>query len=449
MSRQMELPLRARAEGPKPKRSEEAPKATHEHQRSGTGRLMELVVESTNMRAALQRVRKNKGSPGVDGMTIAQLPERLRTDWPKIREALLAGRYKPQPVCRRSIPKKGGGVRELGIPCVIDRLIQQAILQVLQVRFEPTFSRHSHGFRPGRSQTTAVREAEGHIADGRGWVVDVDLEKFFDRVNHDVLMGKLAKRIDDKRLLGLIRAYLVAGVMVGGVILERFEGTPQGGPLSPLLANVLLDEVDRELERRGHAFVRYADDCNVYVRSRRAGERVLELLRRLYAGLRLRLNETKSAVAEVSTRQFLGFTAGIAADGNVEWSVSKRALKAMKDRVREMTGRSCGRNIRRVVEELATYLPGWKNYFRLGLTPRVGEQLDGWIRRRLRALQLRHWKHGPRAYRALRSRGVDVFKARSAAKLLRRWWHTSNSGPVKIALPNRYFDALGLPRLAT
>lgn len=449
MFRQLELPLRVRAEGPTPRRSEAARSATHEHQRSGTSGLMEQVVETANMRSALERVRKNKGSPGIDGMTTEQLSEHLRAHWPRIREDLLADRYQPQPVRRGSIPKKGGGTRELGIPCVLDRLIQQAVLQVLQTRFDPSFSKHSHGFRPGRSQRTAVCEAGQYIAAGRQWVVDVDLEKFFDRVNHDMLMARLEHRIEDKRLLRLIRRYLNAGVMIGGVVTERYEGTPQGGPLSPLLSNVLLDEVDRALESRGHTFVRYADDCNVYVRSKRAGERVLQLLRRLYAKLRLRINEAKSTVARVETRQFLGFTATAEKSGKTGWRVADKALKAMRDRVREFTSRTCGRSLHQVIEALRSYIPGWKQYFQPGLSPHVSERLDGWIRRRLRALQVRQWQHGTRAYQALRAHGVDVRKARAGAKLLPRWWHASNSGPVSLAFPKRYFDELGLPRLVT
>ena len=290
MSRQLELPLRVRDEIPRAERSAEAPTATHGNERSGASDLMERVCERANLQAALKRVRKNKGSAGIDGMTVDELPEHLKTHWPALRERLLAGTYQPSPVRRHAIPKSGGGLRELGIPTVVDRFIQQAILQVLGPRFEPTFSQHSYGFRPGRSAHDAVVQAQRYVNEGRRFVVDVDLEKFFDRVNHDVLMGRLAKRIEDKRLLGLIRRYLAAGVMANGVATERHEGTPQGGPLSPLLANVLLDEVDKELEKRGHAFVRYADDCNVYVRSRRAGERVMGLLRRLYAGLRLHVN---------------------------------------------------------------------------------------------------------------------------------------------------------------
>ncbi len=282
--------------------SEEAPTAAHENGRLGTSRLMEEVVQRDNLKAALERVRQNKGSAGIEGMTVDELLPYLREHWIRIREELLSGRYQPLPVKRQEIPKKGGGVRLLGIPIVLDRFIQQALLQVLQPRFDPTFSEHSYGFRPGRSAQQAIAKAQRYVEGGHRYVVDVDLEKFFDRVNHDVLMGRLAKRIEDKRVLRLIRRYLEAGIMVHGVVTERHEGTPQGGPLSPLLANALLDEVDRELEKRGHAFVRFADDCNVYVRSPKAGERVMAFLRKKYAQLHLKINEEKSAVARVLTR---------------------------------------------------------------------------------------------------------------------------------------------------
>src|SRR5690606_7440122 len=286
-------------------RSEEARTADHDTGCLGASDLMERVLSRPNLQAALKRVKQNKGGPGIDGMTVEELPDYLRDEWPVLREQLLAGHYQPQAVQRRAIPKSGGGMRELGIPTVLDRFIQQALLQVLQPAIDPSFSRHSYGFRPGRRAHEAVLAAQSYIQDGRRWVVDVDLEKFFDRVNHDVLMSKLAARIADRRVLGLIRRYLAAGVMAHGMVMERHEGTPQGGPLSPLLANVLLDEVDQALEQRGHAFVRYADDCNVYVRSRRAGERVMRWLEGRYANLRLRINESKSAVAPISGRKFL------------------------------------------------------------------------------------------------------------------------------------------------
>jgi group II intron reverse transcriptase/maturase len=359
---------------------------------------MEELVERENLKAALRRVRQNKGSPGTDGMTTEELLPYLREEWVRIREELLAGTYRPQAVKRQEIPKRGGGTRTLGIPVVLDRFIQQAMLQVLQPRFDPTFSEHSYGFRPGRSAKQAIAKAQRYIEEGRRGVVDVDLEKFFDRVNHDVLMGRLAKRIEDKRMLRLIRRYLEAGVMTGGVVIERHEGTPQGGPLSPLLANVLLDEVDKELEKRGHAFVRYADDCNVYVRSRRAGERVLTFPRKKYGDLRLRINEEKTAVARVITREFLGIAFWRGAGGRLRRRVADKALEAMKSRVREITGRSRGRSVRQVVEELRRYLTGWRAYFRMAETPEIFRQLDEWIRHRLRQIHLKHWKTAQRAH---------------------------------------------------
>jgi group II intron reverse transcriptase/maturase len=409
---------------------------------------MERVCERANLQVALKRVRKNKGSAGIDGMTVEELPEYLKTHWPELREQLLSGTYQPSPVRRHAIPKGGGGMRELGIPTVVDRFIQQATLQVLGPRFDPTFSQYSYGFRPGRSAHDAVVQAQRYVNAGCRFVVDVDLEKFFDRVNHDVLMGRLAKRIEDKRLLGLIRRYLEAGMMANGVTTERHEGTPQGGPLSPLLANVLLDGVDKELERRGHAFVRYADDCNVYVRSRRAGERVMGLLRRLYAGLRLRVNEAKSAVDRPQNRKLLGYSFYWGGRGTgVKPRGAPKALTAMKDRVRELTRPSRSQSIARVAAELRTYLTGWKNYFRLAETPGIFAQLDEWIRHRMRALHLRHWKRGRATFRELRARGLPEPTAAFVAARTRRWWNTS-AKHLNAALPIRYFDQLGIPRLA-
>jgi group II intron reverse transcriptase/maturase len=408
---------------------------------------MEEVVQPSNLKMALRRVRQNKGSPGIDGMTVEELPTWLWTNWQQLREALLAGRYQPSPVKRHTIPKPGGGERELGIPTVVDRFIQQAILQVLQPRFDPGFSDHSYGFRPGRGAHDAVRGAQRYVQEGRRFVVDVDLAKFFDRVNHDVLMGKLAQRIGDRRMLGLIRRYLDAGVMVSGVVIERHEGTPQGGPLSPLLANVLLDEVDKELERRGHAFVRYADDCNVYVRSRRAGERVLAGLRKLYDRLRLQVNEAKSAVDLAVRRQFLGFSFWVAAEGRIKLRVANKALTAMKAKVCELSNRNRGRSLPTVARDLAGYLNGWREYFKLAETPGVFSDLDKWIRHRLRCLQLKQWKRGTTVFRELRARGMSVTGAAQVAANARRWWHNS-AMKLNIALPNHYFDRLGLPRLA-
>ncbi|HET7549956.1 MAG TPA: group II intron reverse transcriptase/maturase [Gemmatimonadaceae bacterium] len=408
---------------------------------------MEEVVERSNIEAAIKRVRKNKGGPGIDGMTTDELPEYLAEHWEELRAQLLDGSYQPQPVRRHAIPKSGGGERQLGIPTALDRVIQQAMLQVLQPRFDPTFSRHSYGFRPGRRAHDAVRAAQQHIRAGRRWVVDVDLEKFFDRVNHDVLMGKLARRIEDKRMLGLIRRYLSAGMMADGVSTERYEGTPQGGPLSPLLANVLLDEVDRELERRGHAFVRYADDCNVYVRSKRAGERVMACLRRLYGRLRLKVNEEKSAIARPWERKFLGYSFRLSPSGEVLRCIAPKAIEAMKARVRQMTQRH-GRSISSIVKELSSYLRGWKNYFALTQVPEGFDGIDGWIRRRLRAIHLKQWKNSWTVCRELLARGVSIHLARAAAAHHKRCWRMARHNALQVAFPNRYFDEIGVPRLA-
>ena len=437
----------ARGEAPQLRRGGEASTAAHENERPGNDCLMEKVVERSNVVKALKRVKQNKGSPGIDGMTVEELPAHLNANWEAIRAKLLDGTYRPQPVREQEIPKSGGGVRKLGIPTVLDRLIQQAILQVLQPKVDPTFSQHSYGFRPGRRAHDAVREAQRYIQEGRRVVVDVDLEKFFDRVNHDVLMGRLAKRLGDKRLLGLIRRYLEAGIMANGVVMERWEGTPQGGALSPLLANALLDEVDKELEKRGLAFVRYADDCNVYVRSRRAGTRVMETLKSLYARLRLRINESKSAVAPAHTRKFLGYGFWYSRDG-VKPRVAQQALDAMKERVRNITRKAGGRSIKAVNAELTGYLAGWKQYYQLAQTPKVMRELDKWIRHRLRAVQLHQWKRGKTAYRELRRMGVSEDMARQVAANTRRWW--MNSAKLLNAVwPTSYYDQQGVPRLAS
>ncbi len=445
---QFELPLEGRGEAPRGTRSDEVSSAVYSTERSGNDDLqMERVVERGNLLRALKRVRRNQGSPGVDGLTVEELPSYLREHWTVIREQLLTGRYQPSAVKRCEIPKPGGGVRQLGIPTVLDRFIQQAVLQVLQPVIDPTFSEHSYGFRPGRRAHDAVCEAQRYVQGGRRWVVDVDLEKFFDRVNHDVLMGKLAKRIADARVLRLIRRYLGAGIMANGVALDRHEGTPQGGPLSPLLANVLLDEVDKELERRGHRFVRYADDCNVYVRSKRAGERVMQGLVRLYAGLRLRVNASKSAVAKVWERTFLGYSFWVAPGRVVKRRVSPKALMAMRERVRQITSRNGGRSLARVVVELRSYLVGWKEYFRLADTPGVFEDVDKWLHRRMRMVILKQWKRGKTAYRELRARGLSDRSARAAAANVTRWWRMATHGALKTVFPVRYFDQLGVPRL--
>lgn len=436
-----------RGEAPTHGPGEGASTAGQGNVRTGTGRLMERVVSIPNLQAALKRVEANRGSPGSDGMKWDELRPWLREHWKDLCEQLLSGAYQPTAVRRVEIEKRGGGLRMLGIPSVLDRFIQQACLQVLQPIFDPTFSQHSHGFRPGRRAQDAIRQAQGYVQEGRHWVVDVDLEKFFDRVNHDVLMGRLAKRIEDKRLLRLIRRYLEAGMMADGVVIERHEGTPQGGPLSPLLANVLLDEVDRELERTGHCFVRYADDCNVYVRSEKAGARVMARLVKLYGKLRLKINPEKSAVAPVFERKFLGFSFRLDSTGTVRRKVAKKALQSLKTKVKAITRRNGGRSVRQVIEELACYLIGWRSYFRLTESPKDLDDLDRWIRRRLRLLQLKQWKRGTTAYPALLARGVPPTSAARIARHLRRWWH--NSLLANVAFPNRYYDELGLPRLVT
>jgi group II intron reverse transcriptase/maturase len=447
-SKQLELPFEGRGEALRAERSGQASSASCANEHPGTGSLMELVIERDNLKRALKRVKQNKGSPGIDGMTTEELPEYLKQEWPRIRAKLLAGSYEPLPVLRQQIDKPEGGKRELGIPTVLDRFIQQAILQVLQPIYDVTFSEHSHGFRPGRRAHDAIREARRYVQGGKRWVVDVDVEKFFDRVNHDVLMGRLAQKIGDRRLLRLIRRYLVAGVMAGGVVVERYEGTPQGGPLSPLLANVLLDEVDRELGRRGHTFVRYADDLRVFVGSQRAGERVMRSLVVLFGKLRLQINQTKSAVDRAWRRPFLGFSFWMAPGRTVRVRVSSRSLGRMKDRVRRITRRNGGRSLAQVAKELRQYLLGWKGYFRLAETPRIFRGLDEWIRHRLRAIQLKHWKCGRTAYRELRARGTPSWLAQKAAAAVRCWWKTSAKA-LNNALPITYFDELGVPRLAS
>jgi len=365
-----------------------------------------------------------------------------------LREQLLTGTYQPLPVREVEIPKSGGeGVRKLGIPSALDRFIQQSILQVLQPMFDPTFSEHSYGFRPGRNAHQAVCEAQRYIQSGKRVVVDLDLEKFFNRVCHDKLMGRLAKRIEDKKMLGLIRRYLDAGIMANGVVMERYEGVPQGGPLSPLLANAFLDEVDKELENRGVAFVRYADDLNAYVGSERAGKDLMETLKRLYAGLRLRINETKSAVAKPWNRKFLGYSFWVAPGRKVKRRVAPKALEKMKNRVREITDRNGGRRMKSVFAELRGYLIGWKEYFRLTDTTGVLNELDEWVRHRLRMVQLKQWKRGKTIYREMKRLGAAEDVARKVAANSRRWWKNS-AKLLNTALPNSYYDRMGVPRLA-
>ncbi len=426
---------------------DEARTARHETGSPGREDLLAQALAKANLEAAWKRVKSNRGRAGADGLSIAETADFLRAHWPRIRESLLDGSYRPVPVRRVQIPKPDGGVRELGIPTVTDRLIQQALLQVLQPRIDPTFSEHSDGFRPGRRAHDVVLDAQCYVQDGYRVVVDVDLERFFDRVNHDILMERLARRIEDKAVLRLIRRYLVAGIMDGGVVMERFEGTPQGGPLSPLLANVLLDEVDRELERRGHRFVRYADDCNVYVRSRRAGERVLACLTKRYDRLHLKINEAKTAVAPAWRRKFLGYAFWYGSGGQVKCRVADKALKTFKQRIRLLTRRSGGRNLSEIAERLRASMPGWKAYFQLAQTPNVFRKLDKWIRHRLRAVQLKHWRRGTTMYRELKAMGASEGDARKVAANSRCWWRNS-SMRLNRALPIAYFDRLGVPRLS-
>ena len=417
------------------------------HHTEGTGSvLLAAALTRENLRQAFKRVRANQGAAGGDGLDIEQTARQLVTTWPTLREQLLRGTYRPSPVRRVTIPKPDGGERELGIPTVTDRLIQQALLQVLQPILDPTFSEHSYGFRPGRRAHDAVVAAQAYVQSGRRIVVDVDLEKFFDRVNHDILINRLQKRIADAGVIRLIRAYLNSGIMSDGVVQERYQGTPQGGPLSPLLANILLDEVDKELERRGHCFVRYADDSNVYVRSRKAGERVMALLRRCYARLRLKVNETKSAVASVKGRKFLGYSFWFTKDG-VRRKVADKALMTFKQRVRNLTRRSGGCSMAQVIERLRPYLLGWKAYFGLAQTPGIWRSLDEWLRHRLRAIQLKHWKRGTTMFRELRALGAPSGVAQRAAANSRRWWRNSD-GLLKTVLTIAYFDRLGMPRLS-
>ena len=427
--------------------SDEAALARHAQTDCGAGDLLGQALARENMARAWQRVKANKGSAGVDGRTVQDTGEYLKSAWPDIRNKVLDGSYRPEPVRRVGIPKPGGGVRELGIPTVVDRLIQQALLQVLQPLIDPTFSEHSHGFRPGRGAHGAVLKAQQYVQAGYGIVVDVDLEKFFDRVNHDILMDRMSKRIADKRMLRLIRRYLQAGILAHGVHSQRHEGTPQGGPLSPLLANVLLDEVDRELERCGHKFVRYADDCNVYVRSQRAGERVLQALRGCYARLALKVNESKTAVGKVWGRKFLGYCLWRAPQGEVKKAVAAQAMHKLRERIRQLTRRTRGRSLEQIAEDLKGYMPGWKAYFRLAQTPKVMRELDEWLRHRLRAVQLKHWRRGPTIFRELRKLGASVDLAARIAGNARRWWRNSRMGLNRV-LPIAYFDRLGVPKFS-
>ncbi len=405
--------------------------------------LIEAVVAAGNLRRALQRVQANKGSPGVDGMTVDELPGYLKDAWPGLKQQLLEGTYQPQPVKRVSIPKPDGGMRELGIPTVVDRFIQQAVLQVLSPLYDPTLSASSYGFRPGKSAHQGLEQAREHVEAGNGWVVDIDLERFFDRVNHDVLMGRLAKRIGDKRLLKLIRRYLEAGVMSQGVVVERYEGTPQGGPLSPLLANILLDELDKELEKRGHRFVRYADDCNIYVKSQRAGERVMvSVTRFLERKLRLKVNTAKSAVDRPAKRIFLGFRL---IRGRL--SIAPDSLKRAQDTIRRLTKRNRGVSLGQVLDELVKFTDGWVGYFWVAKTPSVFSGLDEWTRRRLRCYQWKQWKQPHKRARELLAAGVGRWLAWGTAFDGPGLWRAAGSPALQKALPNATLRELGFHSL--
>lgn len=412
-----------------------------------TEEVMEEVCERENLKKALKRVRSNKGAPGVDGMSVGELPEFLKKHWLQIRGELLKGKYKPKPVKRVEIPKPGGGIRKLGIPTVLDRFIQQAILQVLQKQWDPTLSEHSYGFRPGRSAHQAVAKAQEYLNDGYQYVVDIDLEKFFDKVNHDTLMGRVAKRITDKRVLRLLRGYLNSGVLENGLISPTDQGTPQGGPLSPLLSNIVLDDLDRELEKRGLRFVRYADDCNIYVRSERAGKRVMESISRfIERKLKLKVNRKKSAVGKPQERKFLGFS--FTYGNRARRRIAPQSIDRFKKRIREMTRRNRSISLEHRVEGLRRYLIGWRGYFGFCETPTVLQRLDSWIRRRLRAVVWKQWRRSSTRYHELCRLGIRRVLAGHAAGSAHDVWRVSHSPALNTAMPTAYFRNLGLPFLA-
>ena len=410
---------------------------------------MEAVVERANLKKALAQVKRNKGAGGIDGMTVDDLPAYLKEHWLTLRAQLLEGTYRPQPVRRVEIPKASGGIRALGIPTVLDRFIQQAMMQVLQADWDRTFSEASFGFRPGRSAHQAVERAQQYIASGHDVVVDVDLEKFFDRVNHDILMGLIAKRVTDKRILKLVRGFLTAGVLDGGLVGPTEEGTPQGGPLSPLLSNLMLDVLDKELEERGHRFVRYADDCNIYVRSQRAGERVMASIETFLAKrLKLKINKAKSAVAKPSVRKFLGFS--FTSRRELRRRIAPQAIARFKSRVQELTRRTRGASLPQIAKELSVYLVGWRGYFGFCETPSVLRHLDQWTRRRLRAVAWQQWRRGRTRYAQLRRRGVGRDLAAQTAGSPHGPWRLSNSPALTIALSNASFSvSLKLSSLAS
>lgn len=448
---QLQLPFAPTAAGEAQKASggRVEPPASPREPQSPTNPLsvMQEVLEPENLKAALRQVQANQGSAGIDGMSVEQLPAYLKAHWPAIRQQLLNGTYQPRPVRRVEIPKPDGGVRKLGIPTVLDRFIQQAVAQVLSRRWDGTFSDSSFGFRPGRSAHQAVERAQQHIASGRGWVVDIDLEKFFDRVNHDRLMGRIMQRENDKSLIRLIRSFLTAGVMENGLVSPTDEGTPQGGPLSPLLSNLVLDELDKELEKRGHRFVRYADDCNIYVQSERAGQRVMEGVSRFITEqLKLKVNLAKSAVARPRERKFLAFS--FTGGKEPKRRIAPKALERFQERIRELTRQAKGQSLRQMVLPLSQYLRGWRGYFSFCQTPSVLRGLDEWIRRRLRCLVLRHWRTGRRRFAELVKRGVGKELAAQTAGSCHGPWRLARSPALSIALPNAFWDWLGIERVA-
>jgi RNA-directed DNA polymerase len=419
-----------------------------DHFRSETTQLMNAVVERENLIVALHRVERNKGAAGVDEMPVSELRPYLKEHWPRIKEELLNGSYRPAAVREVLIPKPGGkGMRKLGIPTVVDRLIQQALHQVLNPIFDPFFSEHSYGFRPGRSAHQAVLQAREHVSGGRRWVVDMDLEKFFDNVNHDILMSRVSRRVGDRRVLAVIRRYLQAGTLAGGVESPRQEGTPQGGPLSPLLSNILLDDLDKELERRGHAFCRYADDCNIYVQSRRSGERVLASITGfLMERLKLKVNRAKSAVARPWQRKFLGYSMTMHKQPRLK--VAPASVHRLKTRLRMEIRRGRGRNLGRfITEDLRPLLKGWINYFKLAEVKGVFEELDGWIRRKLRNILWRQWKRSKTRARKLMQCGLDEVRAWKSATNRRGPWWNSGASHMNQAIPKGFFDRLGLVNL--
>lgn len=414
----------------------------------GTEQLMEQVCERENCLRALKQVRANGGSPGIDGMSVHQLRPYLIENWVEIRERLLRGDYRPQAVRRVEIEKPDGGQRKLGIPVVVDRFIQQAVQQVMQRQWDPTYAAQSYGFRPGRSAQQAVSQAQSYIASGYRWVVDIDLEKFFDRVNHDRLMGAIAKRVKDKRMCKLIRGFLTAGVMEQGIVSATREGTPQGGPLSPLLSNLVLDELDRELQRRRLRFVRYADDCNIYVRSERAAQRVMKAISRFITKkLKLKVNVEKSAVGRPWQRKFLGFS--FTSQRSPKRRIAPQARIRFESRIRQLTRRTRGVSLPELIRELSSYMQGWRSYFGYCQTPTVLKELQVWVERRIRAVAWKQWKSGKRRFQQLRCLGLNVEEAAPTAKSQRGPWRIANSLALKWALSSTYLRSLGLPSLIT